>query len=29
MEGVPEVNLHLKPGPAFNRKNRFLRGIMM
>ena len=25
---VPVVNLHFKPGPAFNRKNRFFRCIM-
>ena len=24
MEGVPAVNLHFKPGPAFIRKNRFV-----
>ena len=29
MEGVLAVNLHFKPGPAFNGKNRFLHCIMM
>ena len=28
MEGVPVVNLHFKPGPAFNRKNVFFLCIM-